>query len=79
MNATIHTVGEWNGYEEGGVSRYDDAGGVWGFIKQFRWNINFFIVGIPYIFVMIACVIWNLVMNIFWFKGWAGGNFWLLG
>jgi len=28
---------------------------------------------------MLACLIWNLVMNIAWFKGWAGGNFWLLG
>lgn len=72
--------GEWAGYDKGdGADNYNESGGAWGFLKHYRWNINFFTVGIPYVFVMFACLIWNLVMNIAWFKGWAGGNFWLLG
>jgi hypothetical protein len=72
-------LGEWPGYEKNGESQWDEGGGAWGFVKHYRWNINFFSVGLPYLVIMLACLIWNLVMNIAWFKGWAGGNFWLLG
>jgi len=77
MELNINTegkFGEWAGYENG-----DEGGGAWGFLTHYRWNINFFTVGLPYLVIMAACLIWNLVMNIAWFKGWAGGNFWLLG
>jgi len=71
--------GEFEGWEKDGISTWDESGGAWGFLQHYRWNINFFTVGLPYIVIMFACLIWNLVMNIAWFKGWAGGNFWLLG
>ena len=56
-----------------------EGGGIWGWIKHFRWNLNFMFFGVPWIVVMMLCVTWNLFCNIGWFKWWAGGNFWLMG
>lgn len=36
-------------------------------------------IGIPYAVVELICVSWNLIMNIDFNKGWAGGNIWLVG
>ena len=62
-----------------GNGTWPEGSGLWGFIKHFKWNLNFFIIGIPWVLIMIACITWNFYMNIAWFKWWAGGNFWLMG
>ena len=46
---------------------WPEGKGLWGFIKHFKWNLNLFLVGIPWVLIMLACIGWNLYMNIAWF------------
>ena len=45
----------------------------------FRWVINIFIFGIPWLIISFLLMAYNIVINSWINKGWAYGNFWLLG
>ena len=58
--------------------------GTWSFrfivkeIMNMRWEINFMMVGNPWLVMAVCMVIYNLVVNIYFARGWAHGNFWLM-
>jgi len=44
-----------------------------------KWIINLWVVGVPWVFVLVAIYGWNMYVNIFWNKWWAEGNVFLMG
>lgn len=48
------------------------------YFVAFRWIINFFCVGVPWLFTSIAAAMWLIVFNAWLNKMWAGWNVWLL-
>ena len=52
---------------------------IWQRLLIFKWIINMWVVGVPWVFVIAVIGFWNLYVNISWNKWWAEGNFFLMG
>lgn len=53
--------------------------GAWLFklVIAFRWLINTIFIGVPWMFLAITAIVYNVGFNIMWNKWWAKGNIWL--
>ena len=47
-------------------------------MNTFRWVINAVVVGAPFSVFLICADLFNIVINAWWNKWWAGGNFFLI-
>ena len=54
-------------------------GNIWTFISYFRWGLNFWLFGVPYTIFVILCILYNLVLNVWFNKFWAHMNLYLFG
>jgi len=43
-----------------------------------RWVINIAFIGLPWMALSVVFIVYNLVLNIWFNKWWAYGNFWLI-
>ena len=43
-----------------------------------RWIINTCFIGVPWVFLSIIFIVYNFVLNVWFNKWWAYGNFWLI-
>ena len=50
----------------------------WVWLNYYRWAVNFFMVGLPYLLVASICVAFNLWFNIYLNDWWAEGNIYLM-
>lgn len=76
---TVDTLEE----DEEAVQRFvrvvpDRSRQIWQKLMVMKWIINMWTVGIPWCFVLFFIFMWNIYVNIFWNKFWAGGNLYLM-
>lgn len=65
------------------IPTYDDAADqdfqdFWQYLNYYRWTFNFFIIGIPYLVVVILLNAYNIWFNVYLNDFWAEGNVYLL-
>jgi len=49
------------------------------FFVTFRWVLNALFIGVPWLITGYTGIMWNVILNTVMNRGWAGGNFWLMG
>lgn len=50
----------------------------WEWLLYFRWIINAIFIGLPFVAYEVFSITWNLVLNIWFNRWWAGGNLYLI-
>lgn len=62
-----------------GVENPEDMDNAMRVFVSTRWFFNFAFIGIPWTMFSFLMWLYNIVFNAWLNKGWAEGNFWLLG
>ena len=65
----------YSNYQNGTMS----LGFIISWLVKMRWYFNCLFIGNPWLVMAGIMVVYNLVLNIYFGRGWAYGNFWLMG
>lgn len=65
------------------MNKYEELGGVtwsniWEWFVYFRFVFNAVFIGFPWTIFLVLSVVWNVVLNAYLNRWWAGGNVYLV-